>query len=299
MPQSETKGGTGNGSRAPAGAMRWLMLALSASAAFAAVPVDFAAADALHYAPNRNFDKKGRFLPGSAGFNVADVSSARQTASLPSGVQGLAWIGECNGVTSSFVTKVSAYAASTKLWGFYLFDDAYSRTCKPANLKAQSDWIRAHIPNAKVFVALANGGSFKAPFYTGYNLETTGADYLGIAAYPCRSELSGGLGGCDFDAIDRIAKAAEAAEIPASAVVPIFQAFGGGTWIEDGGGHYLVPTPDQARAIVARWCRYYPAPVLDYAYTWGSQRGSQALENTPALRDVFALHNKPGSPCAP
>src|SRR5215467_844384 len=41
---------------------------------------------ALHYALNGNFDSAGSYLPGSIGFNLADVSSVARLRSLPDGV---------------------------------------------------------------------------------------------------------------------------------------------------------------------------------------------------------------------
>src|SRR5436309_2805717 len=63
----------------------------------------------LHYAPNNNFDSGGNYAPGTAGFNLADVSSVDDLASLPSGVKGLVWLGLCDGVDSSFISAVRPF----------------------------------------------------------------------------------------------------------------------------------------------------------------------------------------------
>src|SRR5207253_220627 len=92
--------------------------------------------------------------------------------------------------------------------------------------------------------------------------------------YPCRSEL----GGCDYGRITVAVAAAETAGIPVGSIVPVYQAFGGGTWSDDGGGYYLLPTPSEEQQILATWAALIPTPVFDYAYSWGTQNSDQALE---------------------
>jgi hypothetical protein len=48
--------------------------------------------------------------------------------------------------------------------------------------------------------------------------------------------------------------------------------------------------------IVDRWGTVAPTPVFDFAYSWGSQRADQALEGSPDLQAVFALHNHAAGP---
>ena len=50
----------------------------------------------LHYAPNNNL-VNGSYVPGTAYFNLADVSKLSELNSLPSDVMGLVWLGLCNG----------------------------------------------------------------------------------------------------------------------------------------------------------------------------------------------------------
>src|SRR5437016_8097825 len=65
----------------------------------------------LHYAPNHNFDKNGKYVPGAFGFNLADVNaSPAQLNSLPDGVKGLVWVGMCNGPDSKFRKTITAVA---------------------------------------------------------------------------------------------------------------------------------------------------------------------------------------------
>ena len=120
-----------------------------------------------------------------------------------------------------------------------------------------------------------------------YTPTNSHVDLFGVDAYPCRTELAG----CDFDLIKRYVDAATSAGIPTDRIVPIYQVFGGGTWKDDGGGRYLLPTPDQERQIIERWRALVPTPVLDAAYSWGSQRSDDSLEGSSDLQSVFRLHN--------
>jgi hypothetical protein len=78
--------------------------------------------------------------------------------------------------------------------------------------------------------------------------------------------------------------------------VPVYQTFGGGAWMDDGGGKYVLPSVDQMNEILARWGRLVPAPVFDFAYSWGSQRNDMALESSPNLQAILPLHNKAAVP---
>ena len=82
--------------------------------------------------------------------------------------------------------------------------------------------------------------------------------------------------------------------IPVSAIVPVYQSFGGGGWMDDSGGAYQVPTPAQEAQIFATWAPLVPTPEFDYVYAWYSQNGDTALSGSPALQPVFAAHNAGG-----
>ena len=113
----------------------------------------------LHYAPNKNFDSSGHYVPAKAGFNLADVSSVGQLDSLPSGVKGLVWLGLCNGADSSFINAVQPFVGDPKVFGFYLMDEPdptgrWAPLCPAANLMAESDWIHANVPGAQTFLVM-------------------------------------------------------------------------------------------------------------------------------------------------
>jgi SAM-dependent methyltransferase len=252
----------------------------------------------LHHAPNRNFDARGNYLPGKVGFNVADVSTATQLRSLPDGVKALVWVGQCRGVDATFLRTVQPFIVSPKVLGFFLMDDPdptgrYYPLCTADNLKAESDWIHANVPGAKTFIVLMEMSSSKAPsFIDTFNPANSHVDLFGIDPYPCRTELKD----CDYDMIDRYVAAAEAWGIPRSLMVPIYQTFGGGGWMDDSGGKYVLPSASQMQQILNRWGTLAPSPVFDFAYSWGSQRADAALEGAPDLQAVFALHNRAAGP---
>jgi hypothetical protein len=253
---------------------------------------------ALHYGPNHNFDAGGHYLPGKIGFNLADIQTVDQLDSLPDGVQGLVWVGQCSGVDATFLRTVQPFVGKSRLFGFYLMDDPdptgrYKSLCSPDDLKAESDWIHDHIAGAKTFIALMKLSSSKAPsFVNTYNPENSHIDLFGIDPYPCRTEIKD----CDYGMIDRYVAAAEAWGIPRSNMIPIYQTFGGGNWRDDGGGKYVLPSGNEAQEMLERWGRLVPAPVFDFVYSWGSQNGDEALENSPDLQAAFARHNGASQP---
>lgn len=247
----------------------------------------------LHFASNGNFDAHGTFLPARVGFDLADVSNRSELDRLPEGVKGLVWIGSCNGVDARFQAAVNAIVSHPKVFGFYLMDDPdptgrWHRPCSASALKAESDWIHERRPDAITFVALMNLSSSSAPSFGGwYTPETTHVDLFGIAPYPCRDEWRT----CDFGMIRRFVTSAVASGIPISKLVPMYQTFGFGAWRTDTGGRYRLPSPEEMRTIHRRWSQLVPAPVFDFAYSWGTQREDLALESSTGLQHVFEMWN--------
>ena len=117
----------------------------------------------LHYTSNGNFSGS-TYAPGWDRFNLADVSSVGMVNSLPSGVKGLVYIGQCSGVTPSFTNVVQPFLGNARVFGFYLMDEPdptgrYSALCPPANLKAESDYIHYFFGSAKTFIIEMNLGA--------------------------------------------------------------------------------------------------------------------------------------------
>lgn len=252
-----------------------------------------AQASTRHYTPNSNFDAAGNYTPGTVGFDVADVSSLSQVNSLPADVQGLVWLGLSNGADATFVNTVTPFLGNAKVYGFYLFDEPdptgqWNTLVTPASLKAQSDWIHARMPAAKTFIVLMNMGSNDSPSYLNtYNPANTDVDLFGLDPYPIRTD------GEHYDYINKSVAAAQAAGVPLAQTVPVFQAFGGGSWA----GGYVLPTPAQEQEILDTWAALVPSPAFDYVYSWGSQDGDTALAQATDLQPVFLAHNT-GTPPA-
>lgn len=252
----------------------------------------------LHYAAHHNFSDRGEFAPAIAGFNVADVDSPERLKALPKVVRALVWVGMCEGVTQRFIERVKPFIGEHRVFGFYLMDDPDPRRplggarpapCEAGKLQAESDWLHAHVPEARTFIVLMNLGTGRRPFYDKtYRPAATHIDLFGLCAYPCRSEWNG----CDFNAVARYVVAAEAGGIPRNRMVPIYQAFGSGRWHDDEEGHYVMPTPAQEEEIIRRWQGLLPTPVFDMTYSWGSQRDDHSLGNDPALQRFFAEFNR-------
>lgn len=253
------------------------------------------AGSTLHYTSNGVL-AGGTYTPAALGFDLADINSPSELSELPPGVSALVYLGLCNGADPNFVSTVSPYLGNGQVFGFYLMDEPdpsglYKPICSAENLKAESDWIHQNDPGTKTFIVLMNRNSSSDPNYQDtFNPENSDIDLYGLDPYPCRTEL----GGCDFGYITSGVAAAEAAGIPLADIVPVFQAFGGGTSSDDGGGSYAVPTASQEQTILSTWSSVVPDPVFDYAYSWGSQNGDTSLASLPDLQNLFEAHNRIG-----
>ncbi|MER9179290.1 calcium-binding protein [Mesorhizobium sp. M0767] len=235
-----------------------------------------------------------------AGFNLADVSSVDQLNALPDGMKGLVYLNETDGATSSFIDKITPFIGNPKLFGFFLVDEPdptgqWGTYASAANLKAESDWIHANVPDAKTYITMMSLGTSANPdFSNTYNPANTGIDYYGVDVYPVRTD-----GAVDYNMIDKFVAAAQASGIPTSKIIPGYQTFGGGDYNTDMGGKYVVPTAAQMETMMDHWAKLVPSPAFDYAYAWGSQRGDTALESSPELQAVFRQHNLSTAGTAP
>ncbi|PDQ17122.1 calcium-binding protein, partial [Mesorhizobium sanjuanii] len=162
----------------------------------------------------------------------------------------------------------------------------YHTKVSAANLKAESDWIHSHFPGAKTFITLMDMGSYTDSNYNNtYNPANTGIDYYGINPYPVRTTA------VDFNYIDRAVAAALEAGIPQSAIIPVYQTFGGGGWATNTGGSYVMPTTSQMQTMMDHWEKLVPNPAFDMAYKWASQNGETSLGNTSSMQSFFKEHN--------
>lgn len=243
----------------------------------------------MHYAANDNWSG-GTYLPGAAGFNLADISDPGMLSSLPANTRALAFVGQCDGTGpgSGFLKAVQGFHATPQLFGFYLMDEPHPASCSAANLMAEADWVHANVPGTKAFIVLENQSATKSPTYAGtYYPANTHVDLFGLDPYPCRTELHG----CSDGWIPLAVHAAESAGVPLANIVPVYQTFGGGGWADDGGGQYMLPTAQQELNLLADWAKVVPSPAFDYCYSWGSQSGDTALAQSPGLQAVMHRHN--------
>ncbi|MER9419209.1 calcium-binding protein [Mesorhizobium sp. M0306] len=229
----------------------------------------------------------------TAGFNLADVQYVSLVNALPDGMKGLVYLNEHEGVTASFIEKMTPFLGNPNVFGFYLVDEPdptgrWGTYATAENLKAESDWIHEHFPGAKTFITMMNMGSPTNPDFTNtYNPANTHIDYFGIDPYPVRT----GTDTVDYDMIDRAVAAAVKSGIPVNNIVPVYQAFGGGNWETSDGGRQVMPTPEQMQIMIDHWAALVPSPAFDYTYKWGTQNGDTALESSPELQAVFREHN--------
>lgn len=217
----------------------------------------------LRYAPNGNFTRSGSYLPGAAGFDLADVSSVGEVDDLPPGDRALVYVGLCGGADAEFTGDVRPFVGNPVVYGFYLMDEPdptgrYAPLCPAPDLKAEADWIHAADPGAVTFIVLMNLGTPTAPDYLDtYNSASTDIDYFGLDPYPCINELHG----CNDSVIGDAVGAAEAAGIAVDQMVPVFQAFGGGGYRQ-----WTLPKVDQELQLLAAWKALTPTPAFDVAY---------------------------------
>ncbi|MER9234944.1 calcium-binding protein [Mesorhizobium sp. M0622] len=229
----------------------------------------------------------------TAGFNLADVQYVSLVNALPDGMKGLVYLNEHEGVTASFIEKMTPFLGNPNVFGFYLVDEPdptgrWGTYATAENLKAESDWIHEHFPGAKTFITMMNMGSPTNPDFTNtYNPANTHIDYFGLDPYPVRT----GTDTVDYDMIDRAVAAAVKSGIPISNIVPVFQAFGGGNWETSDGGRQVMPTAEQMQIMMDHWAKLVPSPAFDYTYKWGTQNGDTALESSPELQAFFREHN--------
>ena len=234
-----------------------------------------------HYGANGNFSGRAD-QAGVDGFNLADVSSNAQTAALPAGMKGLAWIGSCTGASAPFRSTIRSYVGDPKVFGFYLMDEPDPSVCSAANLKSESDWIHTHDPGTYTFIVETDLSVSNHPTYRGgYNPANSDIDLYGIDSYPCRSENPPSAP-CRYSWLALSVIAAEREGIQLAEIVPVYQTFGGGTWVDDEGGSYELPTAAQESKLLSTWAQLVPTQSSTTRTAWGSQNGDRALSSSPS-----------------
>ena len=241
----------------------------------------------------------------SMGFNVFDVvgsttnpaSVKAKLAALPAGSRAMIWVGnlgkqaDVQGFTrAQFQAQVNALATDRRVFGYYIADEPHPILFPSvvAEIAARADYLRAKAPSQKSFIVVLDGTSIcngtLGCEYAALAPSKSHVDIVGVDSYPCH------LGApCDFNMIPQRVNAAIRAGIPRGRIAPVYQAFG-----QEGAAnpYYRTPTAAELQTMLAMWKANVPAPVLDYAYSWGTQTSSpQALINHPALQSVVKTHN--------
>jgi Ca2+-binding RTX toxin-like protein len=239
-------------------------------------------------------DAYGRWPASSAGFNLFDIRYLSQANALPTGSKGLVSLGENHGVTQSFIDKVTPFLNHSNVFGFYLVDEPdptgrWGPLTKASDLKAESDWIHARMPQAKTFITMMDMGSWSAPNYKGtWNYENTHIDLFGVGSYPIKTDT---VSNPDYNNINRQVQAMVDAGITKEQIVPIYQAFGSTDWVGQTGTNYVAPTANQLETMIERWDSLLPDPAFDYAFNWSQQGNSTPLSALPELQKVMLDHN--------
>ena len=241
----------------------------------------------------------------SIGFNVLDVSGSTtnpagvktKLSALPTGSRAMIWVGNLGktanvqGFTrAQFQAQVNALATDPRVYGYYIADEPHPMSFPTvvAEIAARADYLRAKAPTQKSFIVVLDGTNLcKGTLgceYAALSPSKSHVDVIGVDVYPCH------LGApCDFSKIPQRVNAAIKAGIPRGQIAPVYQTFG-----QEGATnpYYRTPTAAELRLMLITWKANVPAPVLDAAYSWGTQASlPQALINHPGLQRVAKVHN--------
>ena len=241
----------------------------------------------------------------AVGFNVFDVSGSTSNPAgvktklnaLPAGSKAMIWVGNLGkkagvqGFTrAQFQAQVNALATDPRVFGYFIADEPHPILFPTvvAEIRARADYLRAKAPAQKSFIVVLDGSKYcngtLGCEYAALAPSKSHVDVVGVDSYPCH------LGApCDFTKIPQRVNAAIKAGIPRGQIAPVYQSFG-----QEGATnpYYRTPTAAELQKMLDTWKANLPAPVMDYAYSWGTQTSSpQALINHPELQRVARTHN--------
>jgi hypothetical protein len=205
--------------------------------------------------------------------------SPGELSELPAGVKGLVWLGMTGGVTAAFEAAVDACIGSRNLYGFYLVDEPDASAPTAANLMAEADYIHAHVPGAETFMMEQNLSSNTSQVFY-YMPANTHIDLFGLDPYPVNTNVPNNL---DYNIIPLAVSTAEADGIKQQAIVPVYQAFGGG-----GYSTYILPTAVQEQQILSTWGSLTPIGPSIMPIAGGRRRATR--------RSAMTRHCRPSSP---
>lgn len=133
--------------------------------------------------------------------------------------------------------------------------------------------------------SMAGSRTYRTPARVTDEVSSTGHATGDARNELCCSSRAGALNGCDDTELASSVAAAKTWGIPETAIVPVYQAFGGGGYAQ-----WALPTVSQEQAIIKGWASLVPTPPFDCVYAWGSQQGDTALSQSTDLQSVFAAH---------
>ena len=243
------------------------------------------------------------------GYNLFDTGVDPQTVhALPAGARALVWLGDlgdadCGPPRLSFAEVTAAVdrlAGDPRVYGYFLADEPHPKACPGAvaDIRARADYIRAHDPSHRSFVVVLDGtnqcgGTYGCEFGALRPAESH-VDLIGLDPYPCNT--SNASTGCEYAKIDDTVRRAEAAGVPRTAMVPVFQAFGQQC---AGSNYYRLPAPAEMRTMLAHWTAQVAHPAFDYTYGWERQSSAcptladaDGQHGYPDLQSVLAAHNQ-------
>lgn len=250
----------------------------------------------LHYIANT-----GSVTPvAQLGYDLFDTGpDPDELASLPAGTQALVWLGSLdNDACSSpsytfaqFTAAVDRLVGDPRVYGYFIADEPHPKVCPNAvsDIRARADYIHAHDPTHKSFIVVLDGtnqcgGTYGCEF-DAFKPSASHVDLVGLDPYPCNINSST----CEYSKIDDTVQRAEAHGIPASAIVPVFQAFGQACTASP---YYRLPSAAELRTMLTHWSKAVPHPAFDYTYSWGNQGSScPTLVDSTALQAVMRAHN--------
>ncbi len=257
------------------------------------------------------------------GFNLFDVTGIKTNPAstlalvnaLPEGTQALVWLGNLGNAPQGqscptpgfsdgeFQAQVDRLANSPKVFGYNLSDEPHPSGCPDAAsaIQARSDYIHTHAPGQKTYITVLDGSNMcpqgEGCEYHALRPEITHVDLIGLDPYPCHFDSAGQPVACDTSKISQRVQLAIANGIPASAIVPVFQAFGQEGRLDGKSIFYRTPTTTEFQDMLNLWKSLVPNPVFDFAYTWGIQctastcPAPQSLKNHPELQFLIKQHN--------
>jgi chitodextrinase len=223
------------------------------------------------------------------GATLIDVGSRSAADGLPTGLQGMVWVGDYDNTTcswslsdSALTSAVTAARGDPKVFGWFFSDEPNPYRCPsaPAQHRARSDLVHSIDPRTRTVIVLdSNGFAGRAtrdallqlPLWRG------AADYVGLDPYPCYQGSA-----CDFSWIDKTIRAANAAGLSYWGVL---QAFDDSSW--------RWPTAAELSHMVNQWARSRESGSMTFAWTWDGHD----LSSKPELLNVLRRFNGRPATC--